>query len=182
MKLLARLALVAGSALIISAVVRAQENPAPAAIQRTPLKITLILHEYNGKEEIATLPYELAVSAEARIETNSSGRVGFRIPIQTEKEKYTYLDIGMSYDCLVTAMPDGRFRIESKIDRSSIVPSDANGPAAREQSETLGPRISRLSLSFDVILRDGETSDAATATDPLTGHVWKVEVRLKVLK
>jgi len=182
MKLLARLALFAGIALIISAAARGQDNPAPASPQRTQLKITLVLHEYNGKEEIATLPYELAVSAQPIMNTSCGIRIGNRIPIQTEKDKYTYLDIGTNYDCFVTAMPDGRFRIESKIDRTTIMPSDAKGPAAREQSDSLGPRIAGLRLSFDVVLRDAETSDAAMATDPLTGHVWKAEIRLKVLK
>ena len=29
---------------------------------------------------------------------------------------------------------------------------------------------------------DGESQEASTATDPLTGHIWKVEIRLKVEK
>jgi hypothetical protein len=34
----------------------------------------------------------------------------------------------------------------------------------------------------DLLLRDGETVQAATATDPVSGHVWKIDVSLKVGK
>jgi hypothetical protein len=180
MKSLARLALFAGIALMVCAAARAQEKQAPAPAERTPLKITLVLHEYNGKQEIASLPYELSVSALEGKDTKASGRIGTRIPIQTEKDKYTYFDLGTSYDCFVSATSEGRFRVESEIDRSSVAPTDAKSAVAGE--EVANPRVASLRLSFDVILRDGETSEAATATDPLTGNVWRVEVRLKVLK
>jgi hypothetical protein len=34
----------------------------------------------------------------------------------------------------------------------------------------------------DLLIRDGQTVEAMTATDPVSGHVWKVEVTLNVVK
>lgn len=185
MKSRKKLAALAGALLVLAVSVYGQENAKPTADQRTPLKITIILHEFNDKQEIATLPYELSVSAFAGPEkTRGSGRVGTRIPVVTEKGSFTYIDIGTSYDCVVSALGDGRFRVETTIDRSSVAGPDGKDSRAKaipaESSEN--PRINSLRLAFDVMLRDGESQEASTATDPLTGHVWKVEVRLKVLK
>jgi hypothetical protein len=184
MKSLSKLAAVCGILLALASVVRGQENSQAPSPQRTPLKITIILHEFNGKEEVGSLPYEVAVTARAKDNTRSSGRVGTRIPVLTEKGSFTYMDIGTNYDCVVTQQDDGRFRIETNLDRSSVSTSDPRDTKARgvpaESPEN--PRVNSLRLSFDVLLHDAETIDASSATDPLTGHVWKVEVRLKVLK
>jgi hypothetical protein len=184
MKSLMKLVALGGILLSFGGILHAQENSAAPSPQRTPLKITIILHEYSGKDEVGSLPYEVAVTARAKDNTRSSGRVGTRIPVLTEKGSFTYMDIGTNYDCVVTQQDDGRFRIETTLDRSSVSTSDSRDTKARgvpaESPEN--PRVNSLRLSFDVLLRDGETIDASSATDPLTGHVWKVEVRLKVLK
>jgi hypothetical protein len=187
MKLLKKIAVMVGALLLLSTGARSQENPKPQTEELTPLKITIILHEFDGKQEVASLPYDVAVAAlmgAGHHTSRGSARVGTRIPVLTEKGSFTYVDIGTSYDCQVSAWTDGRFRIETSLDRSSVSMTNAENNKAKgipaESPEN--PRINSLRLSFDVLLRDGETQEASTATDPLTGHIWKVEIRLKVLK
>jgi len=184
MKPWGKFAAVVGILLVLAVSVFGQDSSKPTPEQRTPLKITIVLHEFNDKQEIASLPYELAVTARGNESTRGSGRVGTRIPVMTEKGSFTYVDIGTSYDCTVASAGDGRFRVETTLDRSSVSVTDAKDIKAKgipaENPEN--PRINSLRQSFDVLLRDGESQEASTATDPLTGHVWKVEVRLKVLK
>jgi len=184
MKSWKKIAALAGALLFVAVSVYGQDNSKPTPEQRTPLKITIILHEFNDKQEIASLPYELSVSAKSGENTRGSGRVGTRLPVMTQKEQFTYIDIGTNYDCVVTAVGDGRFRIETTLDRSSVSATDVKKIKARSipAESPENPRINSLRQSFDVILRDGESQEASTATDPLTGHVWKVEIRLKVLK
>ena len=184
MKPWGKFAAVVGILLVLAVSVFGQDSSKPTPEQRTPLKITIILHEFNDKQEIASLPYELSVSAKPNGDTRGSGRVGTRIPVMTQKEQFTYIDIGTNYDCTVSAVGDGRFRIETTLDRSSVSVTDVKEIKARSipAESPENPRINSLRQSFDVILRDGESQEASTATDPLTGHVWKVEVRLKVLK
>ena len=180
-----KFAALAGALLLLAACVNGQENSKPTPEQRIPLKITIVLHEFNDKQEIATLPYEVSVSAtDSREKARGSGRVGTRIPVMTSKEQFTYVDIGTSYDCAVSTLGDGRFRIETTIDRSSVSVTDAKDIKAKSipTESPENPRINSLRLAFDVILHDGESQEASVATDPLTGHVWKVEVRLKALK
>jgi hypothetical protein len=188
MNLLKKIAGLAAMVILLSTVVRGQETSKPMVDELAPLKITLILHEFDGKQEVASLPYELAVTAHLGVGRNEksrgSGRVGTRIPVLTEKGSFTYVDIGTSYDCMVSAPGEGRFRIETSLDRSSVSTTNAENTKAKgipaESPEN--PRINSLRLSFDVLLRDGETLEASMATDPLTGHIWKVEIRLNVLK
>jgi hypothetical protein len=187
MKAWKKIAALAGTFLLFSATVRSQDSSKPKVEELAPLKIFLILHEFDGKQEVASLPYELAVTALVSGDhgkSRGSGRVGTRIPVQTEKASFTYIDIGTSYDCQVSAAGEGRFRIETSLDRSSVSTTNVENIKAKsipaESSEN--PRINSLRLSFDVLLRDGETQEASAATDPLTGHIWKVEIRLKVLK
>jgi len=187
MKSLKKIAAVAGALLLLSTAVRSQDSPKPQPEELTALKITLILHEFGGNQEVARLPYEVAVAAmmgAGHHTSRGSARVGTRIPVLTEKGSFTYVDIGTSYDCQVSAWSEGRFRIETNLDRSSVSTTNAENIKAKgipaESPEN--PRINSLRLSFDVLLRDGETQEASAATDPLTGHIWKVEIRLKVLK
>jgi hypothetical protein len=172
--------------LLVAVSVHGQENSKPTEEQRTPLKITIVLHEFNGNQEIASLPYEVAISAAGQKggDTRGSTRVGTRIPVMTEKGNFTYVDIGTNFDCHVSTVGEGRYRVESNLDRSSVSVPDAKDIKARNipADSPENPRINSLRLSFDVILRDGESQEASTATDPLTGHLWKVEIRLKVVK
>jgi hypothetical protein len=188
MNLLKKIAVLAATVMLLSTGARGQETSKPQAGELAPLKITLILHEFDGKQEVASLPYELAITAHLGVEHNQkergSGRVGTRIPVLTEKGSFTYVDIGTSYDCMVSAVGDGRFRIETSLDRSSVSTTNVENIKAKSipAESPENPRINSLRLSFDVLLRDGESQEASTATDPLTGHIWKVEIRLKVLK
>jgi hypothetical protein len=188
MKLWKKIATVAGTFLLLSAAVRSQDSTAPKVDEFAALKITLILHEFDGKQEIATLPYELAVSAHLGVERNQksrgSGRVGTRIPMLSEKGTISYADVGTSYDYWVSATGDGRFRIEATLDRSSVSTANVENIKAKSvpAESPENPRLNSLRLTLEVLLRDGESEEASVATDPLTGHIWKVEIRLKVLK
>jgi hypothetical protein len=189
MKLWKKIATVAGTLLLLSAGARGQDSAAPKVDELAPLKITLILHEFDGKQEIASLPYELAVTAHLGANRNEksrgSGRVGTRIPVMlTEKGSISYVDVGTSYDYWVAATGDGRFRVEATLDRSSVAATNIENikPKNIPVEGPENPRINSLRLTFEVLLHDGESQEASTATDPLTGHIWKVEIRLKVLK
>jgi hypothetical protein len=46
----------------------------------------------------------------------------------------------------------------------------------------LAPMFSTLSVWIDPILRGGERTDVIAATDPVTGQVVRLEVKLDVLK
>jgi len=178
-------AAVLGTATLLAAAVFGQETAKPAPQQFNPLKITIVVHEFNGKQELARLPYELAITAVGTERAKSTGRMGTRIPIETEKGQYTYVDIGTNYDCFVRAQGDGRYHVEVTLERSSVIApevNERNRQAASGEHQTINPPIRTLRLSFDLVLGDGDTAEGSMSTDPLTGHVWTVDVGLKVLK
>jgi hypothetical protein len=179
-------AAVLGTAMLLAAAVFGQETAKPSPQQFNPLKITIVVHEFKGKQELARLPYELAIAAVGTDQrAKSTGRIGTRVPIETEKGQYTYLDIGTNYDCFVRAQGDGRYHVEVTLERSSVIApevSERNRQAAAGEHHTINPPIQTLRLSFDLVLGDGDTAEGSMSTDPLTGHVWRVDVGLKVLK
>ena len=42
--------------------------------------------------------------------------------------------------------------------------------------------IRRFNASFNLLLRDGQTIENTMATDPVTGHLWKIAVTLRAVK
>jgi hypothetical protein len=166
-----------------STVMRAQDQPTQAPeVPSNPLKIGLVVSEFDGKQKVSSLPYEFVVSFRDSVTSrNATGRFGARIPIAIESkdEKFTYLDLGTNYDCSAHLQKDGRYEISISLERSAL--AEADGSLSKPQTNTF-PRVRQFKTYFAVVLRDGESVLASSGTDPLTGHTWQVDVNLKVLK
>ena len=141
----------------------------------TPLRVQVVFTELDGDKKISSLPYTFSVNAdERRARPNSQIRNGARVPITTDKDKFTYLDIGTNIDCSAQLQDDGRFKLQMTVERSAI------------SSETPGPNGAPVVRSFKAemnpVLKDGQTIESIVATDPLNGHVYHVTVTLNVIK
>jgi len=178
----------------------AAETPAPEAI--VPAKLQIVLTEYDGTKKISSMPYSIPIVLKVSALT-SSLRLGVRVPInsttsKTGENSLQYVDVGTNIDVSdidyrlnhVLATP-GRFTIELRIDRSSLyVPSrDKDGHIDGGKDWTAGepppgnePMIRQFRGDVMLLLRDGQEAEATVATDPLTGHILKVEATLNVLK
>lgn len=175
-------ALFAMTALTSTPVAVAQEKGA-----LVPLKVDLVVSRNAGAKKISSLPYTLWLTANDRHMT--SVRMGVQVPVSAlafTKEgaeptrSWTYQNVGTNIDCQVSTVPDGRFSFEVKLTDSSV---DREAPGSPTKDPRAGiPALRSFTSSFNILLRDGQTAQYASATDPVTGETLKVDVTLTVLK
>lgn len=157
------------------------------------LRVQVVITRLQDEKKQASLPYTFVVSARPS-QSCPSSRVRMRMGIDTPvpvvsvdasdpaKPKSTsiqYRNVGTNIDCGADDLGDGRFRLGLAVENSSALPS-------RERTlpgELSGyPLFRRLEISLDPILRDGQSAQTVTSTDPVTGEVVKVDVTLNVVK
>jgi hypothetical protein len=177
--------------------VQAQEKSGASeeAKSLTSLKVQIVLAEYDGAKKIASLPYVLALAPRGPVtptgyitNMNGSTRTGVRVPVslETKDSKYEYIDVGTNLDCNAQQMTEGRYGLRVILERSSVYSQVGQNKAVEwapgEERPSYLPLVRSFRTQFELLLRDGQTVEGATATDPLTGHVLKTEVTLNVVK
>ena len=179
--------------------VRAQEKPsAEASANRTsasviPLKLQVLLTEYDGTKKIASLPYTMSLTATP--ENRPPGgftqlREGVRVPVltgsKTGESSMQYINVGTNIDVRAAHTEGELYTTEFRIERSSLVARIENNQAKEwapgDPSPSSQPLIRDFRNDFTMELRDGRGNEATVASDPMTGHVLKVEVLLSVVK
>jgi Flp pilus assembly secretin CpaC len=179
----------------------AQEKPAPAAGQggassaapQIPLKVQLTLSRFVGDKKVSSVPYMLGVLTNAQ---KTSLRMGVQVPViatmfgsKTEggaiaipQSSYTYRDIGTSIDCQAQNAGNGVFNLVITVEDSAIHLDRSAGSAEDKKIMREVPAFRSFRASFAMVLHDGQSMQYASATDPVSGEVMKVDVTLSVAK
>ena len=155
----------------------------------TPLRVQVIFTEFDGDKKIGNLPYTFLVNADDR-GARAAVRMGLRVPIEasssnTGVKQIQYTDVGTSLDGRAEKTEDGRFLLMLSVEKSS-----AYLPGANEKPASVGgneissaqPTIQQFRTQVNLLIRDGQTIQSTVATDPITGHVTKVDVTVNVVK
>jgi hypothetical protein len=156
-----------------------------------PVKLTVVLTENDGEKKVASLPYSILVNADmagpnSHASYSSFTRVGVRIPVPGggKDGQATFVDVGSNIDCGVQTEEDGRFTVRLNFERSSIYfqgRGDEKGTI--RTAETGQPYIPTIrAQSLLVTVKDGQSLEVLTATDPLNGHVFRISLTLNVQK
>jgi hypothetical protein len=173
-----------------------QEKPAPAPSQtsgarQVPLKIQFVVSRYQGDKRISSLPYTLGVLAGGR---QTSMRMGVQVPVVTTvfssgskndttalipQSSYTYKDVGTNIDCSATDTGGGQYMLTVTLEDSSIQ-ADSGDRGAKIARDV--PSFRSFRASFSMLLRDGQTMQYASVTDPLSGEVMRIDVTLTLAK
>ena len=170
--------------------VKSDEAPKPASTEKaaTPLRVQVVFTEYDGDKKISSLPYSLLVNADDR-GPQAAVRMGLRVPIETSAgagtKQIQYLDIGTNLDGRADKADDGRFLLKLNVEKSSVyTPGGSQKPASVGGNEISSeqPTIQTFRTQVNLLIRDGQTIQSTVATDPVTGHVLKVDVTLNVIK
>jgi Flp pilus assembly secretin CpaC len=163
---------------------------------KVPVEFLVTLTEYDGAKKISSLPYTVPLVVEEAPTPGASVRVGARLPVKTENSKaedggVQYLDLGTNLDIDARITKDGRYRVMVIVDRSSLyVPYRDKDGAVQSKDWTEGdalpsnptPMLRQFRVRATYLLQDGQPSDVTSTSDPLSGHVLKVEVVAKALK
>jgi hypothetical protein len=187
---------------VSAASVRAQETqPAPQTASRAPaaalvpLKVTLVISRYQGDKKLSSLPYTLMLTANERQTTRL--RLGTQVPVVSTVfaataagkeataplQSYNYKDVGTNIDCEASTAPDGAFKLSLTIADSSVYYPDRTETTVASAITAAGaPAIRSFSSTFNILLRDGQTSQYIAATDTVSGQTLRLDATVNVQK
>jgi hypothetical protein len=186
-----KLAFALAALVLVSAVAPRSHAQEPAAQKKvTPLKVQVVISEFDGEKKVGSLPYVFYVMADAEHDSRTSVRMGLRVPIRTggssSNSQYSYQDVGTNLDCSAHAQPDGSYAMVLTIQRSSLYVSGSDVVRESQASGTNinpdQPVIQNFSTSIQFAAKDGQTVQSNLAADPVNGHVLKVDVTVNVVK
>jgi hypothetical protein len=176
----------------------APEKPAassPRIPAPVPVKVTVLLARYQGEKRTTSMPYVVGVLASGfGAGPKTSLRMGVDVPVATTvfgnadgkpvPSSYQYRSIGTDIDCSAAfdeALP-GVFRLTLTVSDSSL------GLETPKRVGTGGgvvadvPSFRKFNSSFTALLRDGQTMQYTSATDPVTGELMKIDVTVAIMK
>jgi hypothetical protein len=162
----------------------------------TPVKLLIVLSEYDGTKKITNLPYTMPLIVAAKPSgAYSTLRIGVKVPVKSGESKtgdiqIQYIDVGTSIDARVAHADDGKYQVDLKVERSSLYVTSRgqDGKVAEKEwsggdaPPTTEPIVRQSRGDVAMFLREGQPAEGTVATDPLTGHVFKVEVTLSIAK
>jgi hypothetical protein len=169
-----------------AAALGADETPPPRPTDIVPLKVQVVLVRQAGDKVVARLPYTIGVNSGPH-ETQRL-RMGIEVPVampitdMAQPKPVQYKNVGVNLDCLADPLPDGRYKLMLSVEHSSIYVAGEDRRASPEPALPAQPMFRTFRLNLAPVLRDGESQQFTSATDPVTGEVTRVEVTLNVLK
>jgi hypothetical protein len=181
--------------------VAAQDKPQPATAQpaasrggqQIPLKVQLTLMRFKGDKRISSVPYQLGVLTNAQ---KTSLRMGVQVPVPIASfgpkseggatsapvTSYTYRDVGTNIDCEAEDVGNGVFSLVIAVDDSTLFLDRSAESAEDKKIPRDVPAFRSFRASFAILLRDGQTMQYASATDPISGEVMRIDVSLSLAK
>lgn len=177
-----------------------QEKPLAAGISQpresatlVPLKVTVVLSRHQGEKRVSSLPYVIGVTANG---PRTTLRMGNDVPVPmtvfggakpaeggiAAPTSYSYQSVGTNIDCQASGLAGGIFQLALTVSDSSIHLASSEKPRESSAIAANIPSFRKFDSSFTILLRDGQTTQYTSATDPVTGEVMKIDVTVNVLK
>jgi hypothetical protein len=154
--------------------------------------VQVLFSEFDGEKKISSLPYTFLVNADDNSGPPAALRMGLRVPVATGSRpgadapvQWQYVDMGTNLDGWAEKTSDGRFVLRLGVEKSSAYsPGSGEKPAsvAGREVNNAQPVIQSFRTQIHLVMRDGQTIQSTVSTDPVTGHVLKVDVTLNVVK
>jgi hypothetical protein len=154
----------------------------------TPLKVTVVISRFQGDKKTSSMPYVLGVTANS---DSTTLRMGVQVPIVSRSQKsgvgvvpmsaFSYRDVGTNIDCWAQTAPSGLYNLKFVVEDSSVHLSSGEKPGSPAVSDEI-PSFRTFKVSFNALMREGQTTQYTSATDPVTGEVMKVDVTLNTMK
>jgi hypothetical protein len=180
-----KISIVRAAALLLIATTTAvaQENqPEPAAGR--PLRVQLVINKQLGEKKVSSLAYTFPCN-----DRKTTVKLGVEVPVPVRKGgdllEFQYRNVGANFECEARPMAEGRFGVRISFEQSSLYPPSDKTPTveATLESRAANPPMFRTTMGqLNVALRDGQTTQAITGTDPVSGEVTAVDITLNVLK
>jgi hypothetical protein len=169
----------------------APQPSASASTRPVPLKVQLTISRYMGEKKLSSIPYVLGVLSNSQ---KTSIRMGIQVPVtQTvftksatgvdgPQSSYTYRDLGTNIDCQAQPAGDGFYSLTITTEDSSIHLDPSPDSVEAKSIRRDIPAFRSFRASFATILRDGQSMQYVSATDPLSGESMRIDVMLTLAK
>jgi hypothetical protein len=155
----------------------------------TPLRVQVVFNEYDGDKKVGSLPYTLLVNADDRGALPAAVRMTFHVPVATSSDggaKHVgQYPLTTNLDGRAEKTDDGRFLLRLSLEKSSIYLAGANqkpAPLGGSEVSANDPVQQEFRTQVNLLVRDGQTIQSTVATDPVSGHVLKIDVTVNVIK
>jgi hypothetical protein len=149
-----------------------------------PLRVQLVVHKHLGEKKVSSLAYSFPCS-----DRKTTVKLGVEVPVPVRKAEaileFQYRNVGANIECDARPVADGRFNVRISFEQSSLYPPGERAAAGAEtlESRAANPPLFRTTMGqLTVMLRDGQTTQAITGTDPVSGEITAVDVTLTVPK
>ena len=173
----------------------AQQKAGESSAASSAYRVQVVISEFDGATKLSSLPYTIPVATmTGDVRTVGSVRVGIRVPVSTNaksgENSIQYADVGTNLDVRVKPKDADHYELELTLERSWLYVRDQSKdgkPEGRQWAPgdpvpSLAPLLHHFRTVAEFVLRDGHPGETAVTTDPVTGHVLKVDVQLNVLK
>lgn len=165
---------------------------AQAVATTTPsvvLKLQVTVSRYMGTNRLSSNPYALSLVPNE----SASIRIGVEVPVPSAytnpntspappnpQPAYTLQQVGTQIDGNAALQPDGRYKVRLTVTERSVLPAaQATEQGARVPNV---PSFRNVVLTSTVYLGDGQSAQFSSATDKVSGEVFKVDVSLALEK
>ena len=155
------------------------EGPPQVPNNQVPLRVQIVVSRHVGEKRVSSIPYTFSVVANDNDKT--SLRMGVDVPVPTGSGSYSYRSVGTNIDCSARSVDAGVFKLDLAVSDSSVFVPEKATPTSTGAASGL-PAFRSFTSSFNLIVREGQTAQQTSATDPVSGDVLRVEVSVSVVK
>ena len=159
-------------------------KPTAPSAQRNPIpvKLHITVTKYQGEKKVSSVPFIVSLT-----DNNVWNRIraGANVPFSRSlvpsdakaPSEYTYQHVGLSIDSRALSLADGAFQVETNASDTSVVANDQATVGAAGV-----PVFRTISVASTTVLKDAQTTQLSTATDPISGLLMRIDVTLNVSK
>jgi hypothetical protein len=134
-----------------------------------PLRLEVVFNRSLGEKTVSSHAYALGVETGGEVTTL---KAGLQVPILRDGTTLNFKDAATRIQCAAEDLSSGRFRLSLELDQTA--PTDARTANA--------PVLHTFGFIGSLTLRDGQTIQYLSSSDPVTGETLKVQVALAVVR
>jgi hypothetical protein len=165
------------AALLAAATTSAQESQTkPQEAETTPgkrLRVEFRETRERGQSTAATQLSTLALHADAKPARIFVGTLVRYTVVDRDAPTTTFRNAGVDGRVTVTTLPDGRYRVDARLEKASVLVPSAGTTASAAGDN---PVLLVVRGESKLAIREGETVPFASAVDPVTGEVVRIDV------
>ena len=138
------------------------------------LRVRFVETRQHGDKTISSRPCVLTLHADEKPTKVFAGRQVSLTTSDKVAPTVLFKNAGVEAQVSAQSLGDGRYRLDARFEDASVLPPSASATSANHEN----PILQTLKGESKVTLREGETVPFASAVDPISGDLVRVDVAL----